>query len=136
MSPTGHPITPTSTGKVVSKSPTPLGEKLKILLNPSDCQYTELLALLRHLGFTSFGDLAFLQEKDLALLLPPAMKRKLLLVAEFVQRGGKADDVEDMEQLTPLVFAARESQTPISVLSKTQTTKAEDEEVVELNVGG
>ena len=146
MGPVTQPVTPeASSATKVDDSSAPellaLGANLKRLLNLSNEDYVPLLGLLKSLGFSEVEDVALLQEKDFdgRSSFSPAIQRKLLLVAEFVQRGGNITEVDDMKQLIQLVHIAKATQAPIIMQSSLSAGRAaiqKEEEIVHMDVGG
>jgi len=122
-----------------------VGETVQRLLNPSEKDCMMILELLDALGCSSVGDLAFLHDSDFddsgASSVPPMQQRKLLLVSEFVRRGGKVEEVDDLGQLVQQVDCLR--QVPAVPTPPIQSTsgdpkedEGEEEEIVKLDVGG
>lgn len=115
------------------------------LLNVSDADVSALSSVFASIGCSSLEDLGFLQESDFTEFhasVPAMTKRKVLLIGEFIQRGGNLVDVECMNQIFSLVQTAK--LTCSSIVSEkakkcstfVPTTTDSKQDILELNVGG
>lgn len=111
---------------------------LYALLQSTDEESSTLATVLASAGCTSSGDLAFLVESDFAAYsnITPMTKRKILLIGEFLQRGGELTDVESINQVLTLVQKARITGTKIVTANLRRIADGSNHEIIELNVGG